>query len=57
MASPEVTAGVLLYDDSEDVRWRYLGCRCPSCGLTACYGDWKNEFEGYRELLEPGLMG
>jgi hypothetical protein len=47
----EVTAGVSLYEDSEDVRWLYLACRCVSCGLTACYGDWKNEFEGYRELL------
>lgn len=47
----EITAGVSLYEGSEDVRWLYLGCRCPACGLTACYGDWKNEFEGYRELL------
>ena len=47
----EITVGVSLYEDSEDVRWLYLGCRCPTCGLTACYGDWKNEFEGYRELL------
>lgn len=47
----EITAGVSLYDASEDVRWLYLGCRCPTCGLTACYGDWKNEFENYRVLL------
>ncbi|HEY8502960.1 MAG TPA: hypothetical protein VIL46_00160 [Gemmataceae bacterium] len=47
----EITAGVSLYDDSEDVRWFYLGCRCPACGLTAVYGDWKNEFNGYQELL------
>ena len=47
----EVTAGVSLYEDSEDVRWLYLGCRCPKCGLVGCYGDWKNEFEGYQELL------
>lgn len=47
----EVTVGVSLYDDSEDVRWLYLGFRCPACGLTAVYGDWKNEFNGYRELL------
>jgi hypothetical protein len=47
----EITVGVSLYDDSEDVRWLYLGCRCPACGLTAVYGDWKNEFPGYRELL------
>ena len=47
----EITVGVSLYDDSEDVRWLYVGCRCLKCGLTAVYGDWKNEFNGYRELL------
>ena len=47
----EVTAGVALYQNSEDVRWFYLGCRCPKCGLTACYGDWKNEFLGYQKLF------
>jgi hypothetical protein len=47
----EITVGVSLYDDSEDVRWLYVGCRCPACSLTAVYGDWKNEFIGYRELL------
>ena len=47
----EITVGVSLYDDSEDVRWLYLGCRCPKCALTAVYGDWKNEFIGYQELL------
>jgi hypothetical protein len=47
----EITVGVSLYADSEDVRWLYVGCRCPECGLTAVYGDWKNEYEGYQELL------
>jgi len=47
----EITVGVSLYPRSEDVRWLYLGCRCPACGLTAVYGDWKNEFQGYEELL------
>lgn len=47
----EITIGVSLYDDSEDVKWLYLGCRCSKCGLTAVYGDWKNEFIGYRGLL------
>ncbi|WP_406699590.1 hypothetical protein V5E97_12080 [Singulisphaera sp. Ch08] len=47
----EITVGVALYDGSDDVRWLYIGCRCLECGLTACYGDWKNEFEDYRELL------
>ena len=48
----EITAAVALYADSKDVRWFYVGCRCPGCGLTACYGDWKNEFTGYQRLLE-----
>lgn len=47
----EITIGVALYADSEDVRWLYVGCRCPKCGLTGCYGDWKNEFIGYQKLL------
>jgi hypothetical protein len=47
----EITAGVALYEDSEDVRWLYVGCRCPACGLTACYGDWKNEYPGYQKFL------
>jgi hypothetical protein len=48
----EITVGVSLYEDSADVRWLYVGCRCPSCGLTGCYGDWKNEFNDYRKLLD-----
>lgn len=51
MEAFEITAGVSLYTNSEDVRWLYLGCRCPACGLTAVYGDWKNEFDNYRKLL------
>jgi hypothetical protein len=47
----EITVGVSLYRESDDVRWLYVGCRCPKCGLTGVYGDWKNEFNGFRELL------
>ena len=47
----EITVGVSRYEESEHVKWLYLGCRCPSCGLVAVYGDWKNEYEGYRDLL------
>jgi hypothetical protein len=47
----EVTAAVSLYRDSEDVKWFYIGCRCPECGLMACYGDWKNEYIDYHKLL------
>lgn len=47
----EITVGIALYADSDDVRWLYVGCRCPTCRLTGCYGDWKNEFPGYPKLL------
>jgi hypothetical protein len=47
----EITVGVALYEDSEDVNWIYVGCRCPKCKLAGCYGDWKNEYPGYQELL------
>jgi hypothetical protein len=47
----EIAAGISLYEGSSDVKWLYIGCRCPKCGLTAVYGDWKNEFSGYREFL------
>lgn len=47
----KVMAGVALYDGSDDVRWFYLGCKCVVCGLSGVYGDWKNEFIGYRNLL------
>ena len=48
----EVTVGVALYKGSDDVKWLYLGCRCVACELVACYGDWKQEYEDYRELLQ-----
>ena len=48
----EITAGVSVYEATDDVKWLYIGCRCPGCGLTATYGHWKNEFLGYQKLLE-----
>ena len=47
----ELTVGVALYEGSEDVRWIYIGLRCVACGLVGNYGDWKNEYDDYRELL------
>ena len=47
----ELCIGVALYRDSEDVRWLYLGLRCVACGITGVYGDWKNEYNGYEDLL------
>ncbi|NTX16912.1 hypothetical protein HUA76_39675 [Myxococcus sp. CA056] len=37
----EMALGAAFYKDTTDVRWVYIGCRCPECGLTACFGDWK----------------
>ncbi|WP_193378329.1 hypothetical protein [Schlesneria paludicola] len=34
-----------------------LGFRCTACGLTAVYGDWKNEYNGYQELLAKCKAG
>src|SRR4051794_831856 len=48
----EVTAGVALYEGSRDVKWLYLGCRCTQCSLVSCYGDWKNEYIDYQQLLD-----
>jgi hypothetical protein len=48
----QISVGVSLYENTNDVRWLYLGCRCPQCGLTAVYGDWKSEFAGYDLLLQ-----
>lgn len=52
----EITVGVSLYKNksglTKDVRWLYIGCRCPECNLMGCYADWKNEFSDYEKLLE-----
>jgi len=48
----EISAGVALYRESSDVKWLYIGCRCTTCGLVACYGDWKNEFEDCNSFFD-----
>ena len=50
-ASFEMSVGVALYADSTDVKWLCLGLRCILCGLVACYGDWKSEYIGCKDLL------
>ncbi|MCP3061681.1 hypothetical protein LXT21_23110 [Myxococcus sp. K38C18041901] len=37
----EMVLGTAFYKGTTQSRWVYVGCRCPECGLTACYGDWK----------------
>ncbi|HGK7305752.1 TPA: hypothetical protein ACJ509_003659 [Stenotrophomonas maltophilia] len=38
-----IHSGVALYPDSRDVRWLYIGCRCPHCQLVGVYAEWKCE--------------
>jgi len=47
----QIAVGVSLYEGSSDVRWLYVGCRCPSCGIVGVYADWKNEYIGFEDLL------
>ena len=51
----EILVGVSLYPSevglSDNVRWVYIGCRCPKCNLVGCYADWKNEYSGYESLF------
>ncbi len=47
----QITVGVSLYEDSDDVRWLYIGCRCRDCDLIGVYGHWANEFIGYQKLF------
>ncbi|WP_254510566.1 hypothetical protein [Anatilimnocola floriformis] len=48
----ELTVGVSLYPDSNDVCWVYIGCRCPACGVTGNYGDWSSEAGDVGEYLK-----
>jgi len=47
----KLTVAISLYPESEDIKWVYLGLYCTNCGCMGCYGDWKNEFLGYKEFL------
>lgn len=46
-----LTVGVSLYVESDDIKWFYLGLFCPKCRCMGCYGDWKNEFLGYKKFM------
>lgn len=38
-----IISGVALYEDSNDVRWLYIGCRCRRCDLVGVFAHWKCE--------------
>ena len=33
--------GKAFYESSTDIRWVYIGARCPKCALSGVYVDWK----------------
>jgi hypothetical protein len=39
----QLLSGVALYDESNDVRWYYIGCLCTKCSLVGVFADWKCE--------------
>ncbi|RKH57132.1 hypothetical protein [Corallococcus aberystwythensis] len=39
----QIVSGVALYEGTKDVRWLYVACFCPACGLIGVYADWKCE--------------
>ena len=38
-----ITSGVALYQDSNDIRWYYIGCHCKKCNLVGVFAHWKCE--------------
>lgn len=46
-----IQCGVALYPESWDVRWFYIGCRCPQCQLVGVYAEWKCEAGDVGEFL------
>jgi hypothetical protein len=39
----QLLSGVALYDESNDVRWYYIGCLCAQCSLVGVFAHWKCE--------------
>lgn len=48
----KLLVGVAVYAESAAVRWVSVGLRCSACSVIGCYGDWKNEYEGFQEYLK-----
>jgi hypothetical protein len=46
-----VGTGFSLYEDG-DIRWLYIGVRCPVCGVLGCFAGWKIAYSPSRQLLD-----
>jgi hypothetical protein len=47
----QLLSGVALYDESNDVRWYYIGCLCTQCNLVGVFAHWKCEAGDADEFL------
>ena len=47
-----VGVGFSLYEDDQEIRWLYVGCRCAKCGVLGCFAGWKIAYAPSRHLLE-----
>jgi hypothetical protein len=48
----EITLGIAVDTDRQNASWLYVGCRCVTCGLAGCYGDWQHETGDYQTVLD-----
>ena len=47
----ELLSGVALYDQSDDIRWYYIGCHCVVCDLVGVFAEWKCEAGNVGDFL------
>ena len=46
-----VGVGFALYKRSRDIKWLYVGCRCPRCGILGCFAGWKVGYGDSERLI------
>lgn len=47
-----IGVGFSLYEGDGEIRWLYVGVRCPRCGVLGCFAGWKIGFSPSRHLLD-----
>jgi hypothetical protein len=47
-----IGVGFSLYHNGEDIRWMYIGVRCPACGILGCFADWKIAYSPSLHLMD-----
>lgn len=47
-----VAAGFAFREDSDEVRWIYLGRRCVNDGVLGCFAEWKIDYSPSAQLVD-----